>query len=236
MNHLSVGLESRDRVNQSIGGGFPQGSLVLLEGGFGAGKSVLVSRIVYGLCEEGTTVGMVSTESTAGEYVRQMESLSYGVVDHLLADRLRYYYAPTEGDRKLLNRFVQPGVLWESDAVVVDGFGSLCRNDVDFAPVLGTSTEDRAMKRVVSELDPALSADKVVVVTVNPEVLTDRALRPLRSAADGYLEIETTTVGQDIRRKALVHRFAGMKRPVDDTIGFSVQQGRGIVIESRTIA
>jgi flagellar protein FlaH len=34
----------------------------------------------------------------------------------------------------------------------------------------------------------------------------------------------------------VVRRFAGMASPVDDTIGFSVEQGRGITIESRTIA
>jgi flagellar protein FlaH len=75
-----------------------------------------------------------------------------------------------------------------------------------------------------------------VVLTVDPGRLTERALRPLRSAADVYLELRSEAVGQEIRKKALVRRFAGMKRPVDDTVAFSVQQGRGVVIESRTIA
>ena len=68
------------------------------------------------------------------------------------------------------------------------------------------------------------------------DTLTERSLRPLRSAADVFFELQSEAVGNDIRKKALVRRFAGMKSPVDDTIGFSVQQGRGLVIESRTIA
>ena len=64
MNHLSIGLEARDRVNHAIGGGIPEGSLVLVEGGTGAGKSVLTARLVYGLCEEGTSVGCPTTSST----------------------------------------------------------------------------------------------------------------------------------------------------------------------------
>jgi flagellar protein FlaH len=66
--------------------------------------------------------------------------------------------------------------------------------------------------------------------------VTDRALRPLRDAAGVYIELQTTVVGQEIRKQGLVRRFAGMRRPVDDTISFSVQQGRGIVVESRTVA
>lgn len=236
MRYRSIGLESRDRVNHAIGGGFPEGSLVLIEGGTGAGKSVLTSRMVYGLCEEQTTVGMVSTQETAREYVQQMHSLSYDVVDHLLTDRLRYFHAPIDGEHSLLERFLTPGVLWKSDVIVVDGFGALCRNDAQFGALLGSGNEDRALERIVSRLDDALAADKVVLLTVDPTTMTERALRPLRSAADVYFELQSDTVGQEIRKKALVRRFAGMQRPVDDTIGFAVQQGRGVVIESRTIA
>jgi flagellar protein FlaH len=236
MNHLSIGLESRDRVNNAIGGGFPEGSLVLLEGGHGAGKSVLTSRFVYGLCEEGTDVSLASTQRSAREYIPQMHSLSYDVVGHLLGNRLQYFRIPTDGDRRLLDRFLEPGTLWASRVVAVDGFGALCRNDRDLGAVLGSGDEDRAMERVVSRLDAALTTGKVVFVTVDLGTVTERLLEPLRSAADVYFELQSETVGQEIRRKALVRRFAGMRSPVDDTIGFSVQQGRGVVVESRTVA
>jgi flagellar protein FlaH len=236
VNHYSVGLRGRDRVDNAVGGGFPEGSLVLLEGGTGTGKSALVSRFVYGLCAEGTSVGMVSTEATAREYVDQMHSLSYDVVDHLLDGRLTYFHAPTDGERPLLSRLLAPGTLWGATVVAVDGFGALCRNDRAFGPTLGGGEEDRAMERVVARVDRPLAAGKVVILTVDPAALTDRALRPLRDAADVYLELQTNVVGQELRKQGLVRRFAGMKRPVDDTISFSVQQGRGIVVESRTVA
>lgn len=236
MNHRSVGLERRDRVDHAIGGGFPEGSLVVLTGGTGTGKSALTARFVYGLCEEGTRVSAVSTDLSAREYVDQMHSLAYDVVDHLLSERLRYFHAPVDGDRPQVRRLLEPGPLWDAEAVTVDGFGALCRNDPDFGATLGTGDEDRAMERVVSRLDAPLSAGRLVLVTVDPAALTDRALRPLRGAADVLLELRSETVGQSIRKSALVRRFAGMQSPVDDTISFSVQQGRGIVIESRTIA
>jgi flagellar protein FlaH len=236
VNYLSVGLEARDRVDRAIGGGFPESSLVLIEGGTGAGKSVLTQRFVYGLCAEGTTVGLASTQLSTAEFVDQMHSLSYGVVDQLLDGRLRYFQVPTDGDRSLLDRLVEPSGLWDARVVAVDGFGTLCRNDRQFSDVLGSGDEDRAMERIVTRLDAALAAGKIVLLTVDPATLTERALRPLRSAADVYLELQSEAVGNNIRKKALVRRFAGMKTPVGDTIGFSVQQGRGLVIESRTIA
>ncbi|MBP2252418.1 flagellar protein FlaH [Halarchaeum solikamskense] len=236
MNYRSIGLEDRDRVNHAIGGGFPEGSLVLLEGGTGAGKSALASRVVYGLCEEGSRVALASTEGDVGSYLEQMHSLSYDVLDHLLAGRLRYFHVPLERERALVERFLRPGALWDADVVVADGFGALCRNDPAFAAALGTPAADRAMERVVARLDAPLDAGRVVLLTVDPAALSEAALRPLHAAADVYLSLQTDVVGQDVRKKAVVRRFAGMRRPVDDTIGFSVKQGRGLVIESRTIA
>jgi flagellar protein FlaH len=236
MNYLSIGLESQDRVNHAIGGGFPAGSLVLVEGGTGAGKSVLTARFIYGLCEKGSRVTAVSTDATAKEFIDQTVALSYDVVPHLLDGRLRYFRAPLGGTRSLLDPLYRPGGLWEGDVLVVDGFGDLCRNDPSFGPLLGGGEEDKAMTRLVDRLGEPLAAGKLLVLTVDPATLTERALRPLRGASEVYLELQSDTVGQEIRKKALVRRFANMQRPVDDTIGFSVQQGRGVVIESRTIA
>lgn len=236
MTHLSLGLTDRDRVSHALGGGLPDGSIVLIEGGQGAGKSVLTARLVYGLCTEGTDVGLVSPQLPAREYIPQMASMSYDVVEHLLAGRLRYFHVPTDGNRRLVQRFLTPGALWDATVVAIDGFGSLCRNDPDVGELLGTGREDRAMERIVARLDPALAADKLVLLTVDPGVVSERLLRPLRAAATVFIELESETVGQEIRKRALVRRYADMQRPVDDTIGFAVQQGRGIVIESRTIA
>jgi flagellar protein FlaH len=74
------------------------------------------------------------------------------------------------------------------------------------------------------------------VLTTGPHAIPEAAAASLRRVVDVLLELETNAVGQDIRRSIRVKRFAGMQRPVDDTIGFSVQQGRGLTIESRTIA
>lgn len=236
MSHFSLGLTSRDRVNHAFGGGLPSGAIVLLQGPDGAGKSVWTQRMTYGLAEEGTTVGVAATELSASDYLEQMHSLSYGVTEHLLSDRIRFFHADVQAHPDLLDRLLEPSPLWRRDVVVVDGFGALCRNDASFTAAAARGRADRAMGEAVSTLRTAAAAGKAIVVTVNPATVPEAALQPLRSAADVLLELDTTAVGNELRREALVRRFAGMKAPVDDTIGFAVQQGRGVVIESRTIA
>jgi flagellar protein FlaH len=241
--HYSLGLGERDRVDHAFGGGLPRGSVTLVEGADGAGKSVLTQRMAYGMASEGTAVSVVSTEQTASEYVDQMHSLSYDVVRHLLEERIAFFHVDVDthahdGDRarRLLERFTRPSVIWRGDVVIVDGFGALLRNDPEFDSIAATGDEDHLVQGLVRFLRRMTATDRAVVLTLNPALLSERALRPLRETVDVYLTIEQTTVGQEIRRKAVVNRFTGMKNPVDDTIGFNVQQGRGLVIVSRTVA
>jgi flagellar protein FlaH len=72
----SLGLEDHDRLNKELGGGIPWGSIVLVVGDYGAGKSALSQRFAYGLCETGSTVTFLSTELTIGGFLDKMNSPS----------------------------------------------------------------------------------------------------------------------------------------------------------------
>jgi flagellar protein FlaH len=246
MRHYSLGMTERDRVNGAFGGGLPEGSVCLIEGGHGSGKSVLTQRMAYGLAEEGTLTGVVSTEMKAGEYIEQMDSLSYGIVDHLLEDRMLFYHADTDthefdgehevGTRSLLRRLFTPSPLWNGDVVVVDSFGTLLLNDPEFDAAVERGEGDHVMQRVVSALRSLTARDRSVVLTVSPDVVPEKYLYPLRHASGVYLDINVRRVGQEMRRGAVVRKFTGVKEPIEDTISFTVREGRGITIETRTIA
>ena len=239
--HYSIGLTESDRVDNAMGGGLPEGSIVLVEGEDGAGKSVISQRFSYGMASEGAYVTYISTELESWEFVQQMHSLSYDVVDHLLDEQLLFLYANIdthdEGEkRELLSRFVSAKTLWRADVVYVDSLTGLLRNDPRFEAVSDSGEEDHVIQRLVSFLRQVTAQNKTVVLTIDPTSVDDDALRPLRNVADVYFQIETNTVGQEIRRTIRVRRFQNMKEPVDDSISFNVQQGRGISIVSRTVA
>ena len=245
-NHYSLGLDGRDRLNKQLGGGIPTSSIVLLEGEYGAGKSVMSQRFAYGLCETDRRVTYLSTELTLKGFINQMHSLDYGVEDHLLDERLLFlpanldtqaYSGDDTGERKkLLKRLMDAKAMWNADVVVIDTFDAILRNDPTFEMLIRQNDERQAALEIISFFRNIASRGKDVVLTVDPTTVDDETIGPFRAIADVFLKLEMVNVGNDVRRHISVKRFAGMGEQVGDTIGYSVRSGTGVVIESRSVA
>ncbi|ERH11181.1 MAG: putative ATPases involved in biogenesis of archaeal flagella [halophilic archaeon J07HX64] len=236
MSYQSLGLSDRDQVNNSLGGGIPTGSLATLTGETATGKSVWASRLAYGMIEEGTTVSIVSTELTAREYIDQMNSLEYSITTPLLNGQLKYFYVPSHTTQDAVSRLLKPTTIWDADVVVIDEFGVFLQTDTRLSERFDRGAGADAVRKVLAGLETAQSDGTVVLTTLNPETLPDPAIHEIATTADIHLSIEKNRMGQSVARQLVVDRFQEMRRPIEDTIGFSVEQGRGIVIESRTIA
>jgi len=243
---LSLGLDDHDRLNKELGGGIPRGSIVLAEGDYGAGKSALSQRFTYGLCQEGATVTMLSTELTTQGFIDQMHSLSYDVVRPILDERLLFLpadfdtggaFSEDDGDRmELLQRLMDAEVMWQTDVIVIDTFDAILRNDPTFEALVRQNEQRQAALEIISFFRDVISKGKIIVLTVDPSTLNEEALGPFRAIADVFFELEMVEVGNDTRRQINVKRFAGMGEQVGDTVGFSVRSGTGIVVESRSVA
>jgi len=246
--HLyTMDLPDHDRLNEELGGGIPSGSIALMEGDYGAGKSAMSQRFSFGFCENATRVTYLSTELTIGSFLDQMNSLSYDVVDHLLNERLLFLHADLDsggrlrgekgGERKqLLKRLMEAEVMWESDVVIIDTFDAILRNDPQFEALIRQNEERQAALEIISFFRDLISQGKVVVLTVDPSTLDEEVLGPFRAIADVFLHLQMIEVGNDVRRQISVKRFAGMGEQVGDIVGYSVRSGTGIVIESRSVA
>ncbi|SNZ05604.1 flagellar protein FlaH [Natronoarchaeum philippinense] len=246
----NLGLEERDRVNPSLGGGLPEGSIVLIEGKHGAGKSVITQRFCYGLCETGTNVTYVSAEHTAGGLIKQMGSMEYDIVDHLLREQLLFLHADVDtvdtinGDedpepstgRELITQMMRAEVMWRSDVIIFDGFDGILLHDPHYEAISEHGDADDIMQNLITYFRQIVGQDKTIVLTVNPDSLSRTALRPLRDVSNVYLSLEMESIGNEVRRKMVVKKFAGMGNQVDDNIGFAVQSGRGLTIVTRTVA
>ncbi len=243
---LSIGLPDRDQLNKELGGGIPRGSIVLMEGDYGAGKSAITQRMSYGLVQEGAQVTLLSTELTVSGFIDQMHSLNYDVTKPLLEEDLLFLeadfdtggaFSDDDGDRmELLKRLMDAEVMWDADVVFIDTFDSILRNDPTFEALVRQNEERQAALEIISFYRDLISEGKTVVLTVDPSAVGEEAIGPFRSIADVFLELQMVEVGNDVRRSISVKRFAGMGSQVGDNIGFSVRSGTGIVIESRTVA
>jgi flagellar protein FlaH len=233
-------------MKEELGGGIPRGSIVLMEGDYGAGKSVISQRLSYGFTDEGVTVTFISTELSVRGFLDQMHSLEYHMVKPLLNEELLYIHAELdsggalsgqERDRKeLLRRLMEAEEIWNGDVIIIDTFDAILRNDPQFEALVRQNEERQAALEIISFFREVTSRGKTIILTVDPTTVDEETMGPFRSIADVFIELEMVEVGNDVRRNIFVKRFAGMGEQVGDRIGFSVRSGIGIVIESRSVA
>lgn len=127
--HLDFKI-NRDELSERLGGGLPRGSLIVIEGPYGAGKSILTQRVLFGLLQNHQSCGVVSTELTTLGFIEQMRSLDYPVEKRLLEGDLLYLPVyPLVSARSLphdlLDRLRNAEELYSKEAVVIDTFSKL---------------------------------------------------------------------------------------------------------------
>lgn len=244
-----IGLQDRDRLSKAFGGGLPRGSIVLIEGEYGAGKSSLCQRFAYGLAEESFQSTLVSTELTTGGFIGQMHSLEYDVTGHVLDRRILYLHADVGSGRSLfhappahyrerrsiLAALMNATTMWESDVIFIDTFDAILRNDVAFEALVRDGEGRGGALEILSFFRRIAATGRTIVITVDPTSVSDETIGPFRAIADVLLELTMADVAREVSRSIRVKRFAGMGDQVLDHVDFSVRAGMGIVVENRSV-
>lgn len=245
----NIGLQDRDRVAASFGGGFPKGSIVFIEGGDGSGKSVLSQRITYGLCEENNTVTYVTPQFDSGTFVKQMSSLDYPVKEYMLVNQsLLFINADVDTQqripekskvkRNLLRHLFKSNSyhIWDNDVILFDSLDILIRNDPEFERLRTEDEINIGIQDFIQYLKMIKNTGRTVFITMNNEQTNEDVLRPFRNHSDVYLKIQTTRKSGSLNRSLEVKKFTQMFDNMDTVISFEVQQGNGIVINTQSIA
>ncbi|HHC19371.1 MAG TPA: AAA family ATPase, partial [Euryarchaeota archaeon] len=180
----------RDELNQKLGGGLPVGAVVLLEGQYGSGKSVISQRFTYGLLSNGHTVTYITTELTFRGFLEQMESLNYPVIMFILDEKLKVFpvyplLGKSKARKSFLKTIMSSPQLFTTNVTIFDTFSSLVKYDLQPENVY---TALEFLKKITLK-------EKTVVITVDPSDLDDKVLSAIRSTADVYLELQTSMVG-----------------------------------------
>lgn len=237
---FDIGLEERDRLKEELGGGIPKRSIIVIEGKYGAGKSIFSQRFAYGLLEEEYNVTYLSTELDMNGFMNQMNSLGYNVERHILYQNLlflRVYLQPKNSDdQNLLDRLIEAEKLWNSDLIIFDKFDAILRNDEKYDSLVRNDEERQRVLEIISFLRNIKADGKSVIMTFNPTNLTEDAMSPFRGVSDVYMKLEMTEVGGETQRSADMRRFAGMENQVGDTIGYRVKPRVGLTIQSINVA
>jgi flagellar protein FlaH len=169
-----------------------------------------------------------------------MRSLSYDVTTALLDRQLLYLFGDLSGyddddPPRLLTRLTDSRRMWEADVALIDTFGDVLRYDPTFDVLAERTDRRRAAQRVISFLRRIARTDRTVILTLDPRGIAEVTLEPFRAIADVLLEVTTTGGSRGVRRTIDLKRFVGMGQQVDDSIGFSIRPGVGIVVENRRV-
>ena len=208
-----------DRLDQNLGGGVPAGSLMLIEGESGAGKSVLVQHFISSALTADRRVLLYSSENTQSSLLVQMDSLGMDVVKSNL--KVRVLPASNKARKtpitlEALLKHMSQSQDW--DLVVFDSLtGFLAgESDEDLLSFYTACKEYHAQRRTI-------------ITVVHSNVISDSNLTRIASLCDVYLRLRIDSTGDRLVKSMEVAKIRGATEAADGIFTFDVEAGHGIV-------
>lgn len=206
-------------LDSKMGGGVPFGSLTLIEGDSGAGKSVLSQQMMYGCLVDSYKLSLFSSENTVKSLVKQMRSLNMDVTDYLLLDRLRIF--PIETSR--LGKDAPP--------LLFKALKNEKGRDMIFVDSLTSSIPQSSDKEVMGFFEDSkrlCGSGTTVVTIIHSHGLTRELLTRIRSLCDAHLQLRTEEVGNKLVKTLEVTKVRGAEQTTGNIVSFEVEPGWGI--------
>ncbi|HAZ15754.1 MAG: DNA repair protein RadA [Chlamydiae bacterium GWC2_50_10] len=200
---LKTGLVEMDRL---LGGGIVKGSLILLGGDPGVGKSTLMLQLSQSLAQQGLTVLYVCGEESVEQTSLRAERLG------IESDRL-YLFSETQYSHiKLQVDRLKPDIL------VIDSIQIVYKSEIPSAPGSVTQVREMAAEFMHLSKGSGISTFLIGHVTKSGEIAGPRVLEHI---VDTVLDFEgDRQVGYRILR-AVKNRFG----PTDDIVLFQMHEG-----------
>jgi len=226
----SVKIE-KDEFHKRIGGGIPAGTLGLIRGESGGGKSVFCQRILYGLFRNDIEVSYVSTQYSTIDFVHQMASLGYKVNSYMIADKVRFFpiYPLIGGTKQRLDytkRLMSGLSIFEKDVIIIDSISSLIKFDAEPTPVTD----------LIGFLKRITATGKAVLMTALDGELSEDVMMELESASTLVVECRIRKFGTDLKNVATIKKFNLAAGQYQKSVAFRVEPGIGLIDEIASVA
>lgn len=220
----SVISSGADDIDRAIGGGIPHGTLMLIEGECGSGKSTFAQQFLWGALESGEKAAVYTTEQTVSSLIRQGASLGLDVRDHFLLDRLQIYpvsIPPGSIAPALLFRELSAHLKRQeaSKVMVIDSLTTFVSN-------AGGDQIQEFFGRCKSLCDQG----KVIICTVHSDAFEPGILTRVRSICDGHLRLRIERSGSQLKKILEVAKIRGADMPTGNIVAFEVEPISGIRI------
>ncbi len=212
-------------IDKKMGGGIPEGSLILIEGSSNAGKSVVTQQFIHGALNSGFRCVLYTTENTARSLFRQMASLSLDVTDFYLLGAFNVYPVPaamtpdaaSTAFAKLLEHFAQ--LEGKFDVIFIDAMTSF----VSQVPESQTLQFLTAVKRFVDD-------NMTIFFTLHSHAFEEAMFMRMRSLCDAHLRLRTEEMRDQLMKVLEVAKVRGAEKTTGNIVSFDVEPGLGMRI------
>ena len=211
--------------DKKMGGGIPLGSLTLVEGQSGGGKSVLVQQLTWGGLKTGLRILYYTTENTTRSLLKQMDDLGLSVEDYFLLGRLNIYAVPqafSEDQSRQVFQLLRQHIAQQSDrfdVVMIDSLTTFVSN----VPDKETLTFFTLCKEFCDN-------QKTIIFTMHSYAFNETMFIRLRSICDAHLRLKVEEVGDRLIKTLEVAKIRGAEKTTGNVISFDVEPNLGLRI------
>jgi len=223
-----------EELDNKIGGGLPFPALIVIEGGHGSGKSVLVQQFIYGALKSNLRVIAVTTENTSIGYVRGMVNVGFNIIDSYLKGQITVYSTQiprvrwiTTTSRDLLSLTLKHMISTVDtyDVYAIDSFSVLVR---------GSTSED--ITNFITIAKRIVDKGKLIILTLHSGGFTEQLHSGLKAMADGYIEVKSVEMGGRLLKVMNIIKLKGAPTVFENTITFEVDPAFGIKLVPMALA
>jgi circadian clock protein KaiC len=198
MERLSSGGSGLDHV---LGGGLPAGSLIIIGGPPGSGKTILAQQICFANATSDRKALYFTTWSEPHDkMVRHLEPFSFFDVD-ALGERVEFLHLAEligEGFGAAADEIVRQGYETKPSVIVIDSSKAL--HDV---------VEPEVLRRSLYDLASKIAYSNAVLILVGEYSAAETRSEPEFAVADGILQLENEAHGPVDRRWLRVLKMRG---------------------------
>ncbi len=209
-------------LDSRMGGGIPVGSLTLIEGASGSGKSVLSQQIMWGALQDGFIVSVFSSENSVKSMVTQMKSIDLDIFEFLLMSKFKIYpmelsHLGEAAVETLIDVMKKEGEMGR-DVIVIDSFTS----------AIVHARSDQTVLHFFEECKRLCAKGLSVMVTLHSDGVNNDMLGPIRSMCDAHLNLKSAQDGQKLVKTLEVAKIRGAASGTGSIFGFDVEPGWGM--------
>lgn len=225
-------LTGKHELDKKIEDGIPLKSLTLIEGEHDSGKSVLTQQIVWGGMKQGFNIDIISSETTARNFLTQMEAMSLDVSDYYAWGYIRLFplLAPgvdleKEDMEDLLKKLVVHIRECQAQIIIIDSLTLFTEH-----------TTNEVIIDFFTECKNLCDRGKTVFVSLHPYAFDEDTLVRIRAVCDIILTLKRALMGDKYLMVLEVVKIRGAHKTRENVVSFEVIPGYGMKIIPISVA